>query len=55
MIAVIAILLFLAALALVSLARKEKAKNKATWIPLQLVGSGIGLVSFVLFYKLVAA
>lgn len=55
MIIFIAIALFIAAAALVSLARKEKAKNKATWIPLQLVGSGIGLVSFFLFFKLVAA
>jgi len=51
----IAIILFLVAVALVSVARKEKAKNKATWIPLQLVGSGIGLVSFFVFFKLVAA
>lgn len=51
---VVATLLFLAAAALVSVARKQKAKNKPVWIPLQLVGSGIGLVSFVLFFKLVS-
>ncbi|MCZ7935865.1 hypothetical protein O9X90_26425 [Agrobacterium leguminum] len=54
MIVVIAILLFLLACWLVSIARKAKAKNKPTWIPLQLAGSGIGLVSFFLFFKLVA-
>ncbi|NRP23315.1 hypothetical protein LPJGGPFB_06585 [Ensifer adhaerens] len=51
---IIAILSFLAAVALVSVARKKKAENKNSWIPLQLVGSGIGLVSFFLFFKLVA-
>lgn len=54
MIIAIAIALFIAAAAVVKLALKKKAENKNSWIPLQLFGSGIGLVSAVLFYKLVA-
>lgn len=49
-----AIILFLVAAALVLVARKKKAENKNSWIPLQLVGSGVGLVSFVIFFRLVA-
>jgi len=55
MILAIAITLFAIAFALVSLAQKKKAENKNSWIPLQWFGSGIGLVSFFVFFKLVAA
>lgn len=56
MILAIAIVLFAAAFGLVKLARKEKVKNnnKPTWFLLQMAGSGIGLVSFIVFWKLVA-
>ena len=54
MIVVIAILLFIVAVAVVKLALKEKAKNnRPTWFLLQMAGSGIGLVSFFLFAQLV--
>lgn len=56
MILAIAIILFAAAFGLVKLAWKKKAEkpNAPTWFQLQMAGSGIGLVSFFLFWKLVA-
>lgn len=56
MIIAIAILLFAAAFVLVKLARKKKAEKPTapTWFLLQMAGSGIGFMSAVLLYKMMA-
>lgn len=53
---VIAIVLLCLACSLVFLARKEKAKDPKgpKWFLFQMAGSGIGLVSVILFYQLAA-